>query len=102
MRIEIWTGLCRKSKTFSVFDGAKRAKRNLDPLLVVPPDVGIDYLNELLNGRGLPVQRVELFCFQSPEGAPHAALSGPDRGHVYYWNYYGEKAANLRQRLFHL
>lgn len=47
VRIKTWTGLCRKSKTLSIFDGAKR---DLDPLFVVPADVGIDYPNELLNG----------------------------------------------------
>ena len=33
MRTKTWTGLCRKSKTLSVFDGAKSAKGDLDPLL---------------------------------------------------------------------
>ena len=61
--------LCRKSKTLSVLDGAERAKGDLDPLLVVPADVGINYLDELLNGRGLPVPRVEQFRFQSSEEA---------------------------------
>lgn len=38
VRIKTWTGLCRKSKTLSIFDGAERAKGELDPLLVVPVD----------------------------------------------------------------
>jgi hypothetical protein len=59
MRTKAWTGLSRKSETLSVFDGAEKAKRDLDPLRVVPADVGIDCLNELLDGRGLPVPRVE-------------------------------------------
>lgn len=63
MRTKTWTGLSRKSKTLSVFDGAERAKRYLDPLRIVPADVRINNLNELLNGRGLPVPRVEQFRF---------------------------------------
>ena len=42
VRTITWTGLCRKSKALPVFDGAKRAKRDLDPFLVAPADVGID------------------------------------------------------------
>ena len=51
----------------SVFDRAGKAKRDLDPLLVVPTHVGINYLDELLNGRSLPVPRVERFRFQPSE-----------------------------------
>ena len=46
MRIETWTGLCRKSKAHPVFDRAERAKRDLDPLLVVPADVRVDRLDD--------------------------------------------------------
>ena len=44
VRTFTWTGLCRKSKTLSVFDGAERAEGDLDPLLVVPAYVGINHL----------------------------------------------------------
>lgn len=67
MRIKTWTWLSRNSESLSVFDGGERAKRDLDPLLVVPADVGINYLNELLNGHGFPVSRVEQFHFQPSE-----------------------------------
>ena len=53
MRIKTWTGLRRKSKARPVFDRAERAKGYLDPLLVVPADVRVDHLNELLDGGAL-------------------------------------------------
>ncbi|MCY1222390.1 hypothetical protein D9M72_344800 [compost metagenome] len=61
--------LCRKSKTLSIFDGAERAKGELDPLLVVPADVEINFFDELLDRGGLPVPRVEQFRFQPAEEA---------------------------------
>ncbi len=69
MRTKTWTALSRKSEALSEFDGAERAKRDFDPLLVVSVDVGIYYQNELLNGRGLPVLRVEQLRFQPSEEA---------------------------------
>lgn len=51
MRIKNWTGLCHKSKAYPIFNGAEGAKGDLDPLFVVPADVRVDHLNELLNGR---------------------------------------------------
>jgi len=76
MRTKTWTGLCRQSETLcrqsetlSIFDRAERAQRDLDPLLVVPADVGVHGFNELLKGRGLPVPRIEQFRFQPPEEA---------------------------------
>jgi hypothetical protein len=44
MRTKTWTALNRKSETFSVFDGAERAERDLDPLCVIPADVAGPYL----------------------------------------------------------
>lgn len=68
--------LCRKPKTLSISDGAERAKGDLDPLLVAPADVGVHGFNELLNGRGLPIPRIEQFRFIRPKNPSHAALSG--------------------------
>lgn len=59
--------LCRKPKTLSIPDGAERAKGDLDPLLVAPADVGVHGFNELLNGRGLPIPRIEQFRFHWAE-----------------------------------
>jgi hypothetical protein len=61
--------LCRKSEALSAFDRTERTKGNLDSLLVVPADVGVNCLNELLNGCGLPVPRIEQLRFQPPEEA---------------------------------
>ena len=69
MRTKTWTGLSRKSEALSVFDGAEKAKRDFDPPLVVPADVGINYLDKLLDGRGLPGLRVEQFRFQPAKEA---------------------------------
>ncbi len=57
MRPKTWTGLRRQSETLSVFDWAERAQRDLDPLRVVPADVGVHGFNELFKCRGLPVPR---------------------------------------------
>ena len=49
MRRKSWTGLCRDAEALSVFERAERAERDLDSLFVVPADVGIEHLNELLD-----------------------------------------------------
>jgi len=59
--------LCRKSEAVSVFEGTEGAKRELDSLFVVPADVGVNGLDELLNGCGLPTLRIEQLRFQQPE-----------------------------------
>ena len=61
--------LCRKAKAHPVFDRTERAKRDLDPLFVVPADVGVDRLDELLDGGVLPVSRIEQFVLQPTEEA---------------------------------
>lgn len=61
--------LCRKSKARSVCDRAESATGDLDPLLVVPADVGINDLDELLDDRGPPVSRIEQLRFQPTEEA---------------------------------
>jgi hypothetical protein len=66
--MKTWTGLCRKS-THPEFDGADRAKSDLDPLLVVPADVRVERLNELLNGGALPVLRIEQLVLEPTEEA---------------------------------
>ncbi len=59
MRIKSWTDLCVKSQTFSIFDGAERAKGYFDPLLVVPSDVGINVFDELIDCDGIPIAGVK-------------------------------------------
>ena len=49
MRTKIWTGLYRKSEAFSVFEGTEEAKGYLDALFVIPVDVGINDLDELVD-----------------------------------------------------
>ena len=50
-----------------VFNWAERAKGHLDPPLVLPANVSIQLLSELLNGRELPVARIEQLVLQSAE-----------------------------------
>ena len=76
MRTKTWTGLCRKSEAVSVFEGTEESKGELDSLFVVPADVGVNGLNELLNGCGLPVPRVEQLRFQPPEEALTGRIVG--------------------------
>ena len=76
VRRNSWTGLCRKFEALSVFEGTERAKGNLDALLVIPANVGVNCLNELLNGCGLPVPRVEQLRFQPPEEALTSRIVG--------------------------
>ena len=45
----------------SVVDGTARAQGHFDPLLVVPADVRVQGLDELLDGRRLPITRIEPF-----------------------------------------
>ena len=42
-----------------VFHGSESAQGDLNPILVVPANVGVDRLNELLNSGAFPVQRME-------------------------------------------
>lgn len=58
------------------FDLKLLAKGYLNALFVIPADVGVNYLNELLNGCSLPVPGVEQLRFQSPE----EALTGSNGG----------------------
>ena len=69
VRTKTWTGLRRKPEALSVFEGTEGAKGDLDALFVIPADVGVNGLNELLNGCGLPIPRIEQLRFQPPEEA---------------------------------
>ena len=69
MRRNSWTGLCRKSEALSVFEGTEETYGYLDALFVIPADLGVNCLNELLNGCALPVPRIEQLRFQPPEEA---------------------------------
>jgi len=76
VRLKSWTGLCRNSKTLPVFEGAERAERDLDPSCVVPPDVRVEDLDELIYGRSPPVARIKQFRLQSPEEAFTSCVIG--------------------------
>jgi len=68
MRINLdWSML--QVQGLPVFDRAERAKRDLDPLLVVQADVGVNHLNELLDGGAFPVPRIEQFVLGATEEA---------------------------------
>ena len=61
--------MCRKSKALSVFNWAERAQRRLHPLLVVPANVGVHHLDELLHGDSLTVPGIEQLGLQPFEEA---------------------------------
>jgi hypothetical protein len=44
-----WDSLCRDSKALAILNFAQSAQRNLDSLLVVPADVRVQCLGELLD-----------------------------------------------------
>ena len=69
MRQKSWTELCRNSEALTVFERAEGAKGDLDPLFVVPADVAIECLNELFEGRGVPLPRIEQLGLQTAEEA---------------------------------
>jgi hypothetical protein len=52
-----------------MLDGAAEAQRDFDPPLVVPADVGVHRRDELLDGRGQPLPRVEQLGLQAAEEA---------------------------------
>ena len=67
MRTFSWTELRRQAKALSVLDRTEIAKGEINPLLVVPPDIAIQRVNELLDGRGAPVVRMQHFRLQPSE-----------------------------------
>lgn len=48
---EILDWLCREAQIVPIFNGTERAEGDLDPLLVVPADVRVQSLSELLIAR---------------------------------------------------
>ena len=68
--------LCRKSEALSVFEGTEGAKGDFDSPFVIPADVGVNDLNELFNGCGLPVARIKQLRFQPPEEALTGRIVG--------------------------
>lgn len=72
------------SEALTVFEGAERAKGDLDPLFVVPADVGIEYLHELFEARGAPLPRIEQL---RPSGRPpvQVALATDIQGNRNRW-----------------
>jgi len=67
VRRKTWTGLCRDSQARPVFDGTERAKRDLDAFFVIPANVGVKNLNELVDRDVLPVPGIKQLCLQSPK-----------------------------------
>lgn len=61
--------LSSDSKVPAVLDGASEAQRDLDPRLVVPADIGVHGGDELFDGGGQPVARVEQFILEAAEEA---------------------------------
>ena len=61
MRTFSWTDLRRQAKALTVLDRTEIAKGEFNSLLVVPPDIAVQRVNELLDGRGAPVVRIEHF-----------------------------------------
>jgi hypothetical protein len=59
--------LCRYRETVPVFDRAQGAERDLDSLRVVPADVRVNSLDELLNEGSPPVARIEQLFLQPPK-----------------------------------
>jgi len=51
VRQKTWTELRRQPQVFSIFDGTAEAERFLDSALVVPADVIIEHMDELLDCR---------------------------------------------------
>ena len=76
VRLKYKTGLCSKSEALSVLEGAEGAKGDIDSLFVIPADIGVNCLNELLNGGVLPVPRIEQLRFRPPEEALTGRIVG--------------------------
>ena len=68
--------LCRDSETFPVFDRVERTERYLDSRCVVPADMRIEDLNEVINGRRPPVTRIKQFRLEPPEETLTGCISG--------------------------
>jgi hypothetical protein len=69
VRRNSWTGLCRQPETLPVLNRTECTKRDLDPFLVVPANVRVDDLDELVGADGLPVPRVKQFRLQPSKEA---------------------------------
>lgn len=61
------TPIRHKFKALSVLDRTRRAQWDLDSLLVIPMDAGINDLDELLNRQRLPIPEMEQFRLQPAE-----------------------------------
>lgn len=59
-----------------MLDWAARAKRNLDPHLVVPANVGVQGCDKPFDSRGKPVALVESSFLRRPKKPSHEALFG--------------------------
>ena len=62
-------GLCSEPKVAPVLDGATGSQRDLDPVCVVPKDVGVQRRDKVLDGRGQSAARVEQLGLQAAEEA---------------------------------
>jgi hypothetical protein len=63
-------------KRFAMLHGAERSEGDLAASLVVPPDVGVELRDELVDGRVQPVPRVEQFVLQSAKEALALSVIG--------------------------
>src|SRR4051812_6397666 len=66
---EILDSVMPQFRARTVFERTESAKGDLDPLFVVPADVGIECLSELFDGRGAPMPGIEQLRLQPPEEA---------------------------------
>jgi len=61
--------LSDESQTFPVLDWTECAQRDFDPLFVVPPDIGVQHADELLDRGGSPIPRIKQLVLQSSKEA---------------------------------
>ena len=67
MRRKSLDWLCSDSQAPAVLDRAAGAQRDFNPRLIVPTHIGIQGSDELLDGGGQPVVRVEELVLQAAE-----------------------------------
>jgi hypothetical protein len=70
-------GLCLESQARSIFERARKVRRDFDLFLAPPVDVGVQYFNELIDGRESPVSMMDKLRFSRPKqpGTPRYQAS---------------------------
>ncbi len=61
--------MARTPKTAAMALSGNDKQAYLYPLLVVPANVRVDHLNELLHGRAFPIPRIEQLVLEAAEEA---------------------------------